>query len=1432
MSGITYRNHTGPNDLFGNLRIDALTPTDAIPGYDVAGTDLGTVFNVEYEIEKGETTTKANLPIFVTPGRTIPGPPVITVPERTFMQVLDNSVTPAKPKLVEITKIKYREVEVHVVDNSTTITTPRKTLTIKKTIAVIEGADGKDYPTSIEVSKNGGAIANLRELAHVPLSPDLDPTHDIAPTGTRKTLDQMRGIATEVTVAANFPDPSKVVLVDGSVSPNPQIDVLSEKEPSITYSRITKGDSRVKRFSTSRYNDRDNIEEIGIEYYLKFTHTKAAATGKEPTNVKDEIAVTVDCNGQVFVTMDYGSGEQNYVLEGMGTAKPPVKEGEESYTEDEVVYLDVINDKGQKDRIYLPAEKSKNAEFVENLKRTLEKKNQHENMDEVAAHKTRELSHTLMNEVFAEDKIPSGPLSYKKDGKTFLYIPCENGAPQNYLNFSQKDGDTSLYVNLDKVDNPTPPPPQFPDDTTYRVIGYECEGGANGKIKLKISDGKKVYSVVTPVEAKDMPDLFNPPVAPAVDYTPKYTDPAQIVTGTTFTEVDEKTIPVNKNAEGHSTVEEEDLTKIPEDKKLKTTKSTKGVALATENKSFSFEGGPTPGAKVHNIDTITQEIGLKETKPGAPTSQKISTFSDEGTGGTNKDDVLLMVTSDDTAKYPSGKPPIVIKRDGTDGKKTKVYLSEEEATRLGITDLADLSKNRDGYYEFEATGVQLSENLTVGGLTLKAKMKPGKTARNFNLAVESQGVMLQDVDNHTTHSHTEDSASMDMAVSRQYLNDCLDPASTRQFKGVFQASPPAAPGTLQDFDKMPESFKQLLVMQTKLYRAQQEALRTGTPPDLVNGDPNKPLVVGDPPKYELYSIPSIDDAGNVVYSDFVKDISTGKMYYYGHTSNEEQKNRTKPRYHEVKQGYLGREGSSARSYKYHVVIEEPHRAGETNKGVEIPVDPAQNRDMFNFVRNNLGDPQDVATAEGRAKPARKRGGTDYNDGGTTQKMHTYDYDPLGKAKVIDDNVASMEKEVEQHTPQPVEHIGFPDPDRKVGPTVDEIVPQKAPKKDWTQLWKGISDGNKKTWVAAFAIITLLSVFLPFLALISGPLLGIMVASDTGLFTDIWLRPTNYRHSRFKKRCKEIDGKGLQIEKQIAKNQDRIMDIDIMIESIDNQIAEIKKDPKLTEAQKQAKIKQLEKEKAGYQTEKANIAKENANLAVELAVHTDKKLILLKEEQERLHKASAQVKSLQSTTVLVNGTYMKLETTTARDKQIKIIDQLLAKGNKKNIDKLDKKMLEQQKIYLLAEEAYESAVPPAKPVPLSKEDAKMAAKYGFDQEEYNETRKLMEEEKNGTISKDGEKRLKELKKRYGLSPFAALFGYSDSIDSEIASTEAVDRAIGERFGAEHPDEHGMVDYEIKHEKTDSETKSGDTSNRSTYDPTQPKKQNPGEKIFGE
>ncbi len=1411
MENVTYINHKGPNNLFNGI----------VANHDVNGTDLGSVFNIEYEIQKGDVSVKENLPIFVGPNN------------NPYIQVMDGT----NPKLVQIDKIQYREVSVQTVVVNPLTSTP-ETLVVQKSIVVFKGADGKDYPTSIELSKNGKALMNLQNLAQVAISP-IQPAPpapaipDIPAPTTRKTLEELKAMATEVTIASNFPNPNNVILVDSTISPNPQIDMLSEKVSSVTYSKIKKTtprDARYDRFSTANYPDRENIEEIGIEYYLSFKHTKAAAAGGTPTDTTDRIAITIDCYNHVFATLDFGSGEQNYIVEGTGTAKPPVKEGEESFTEDEVVYLDIINDKGQKQRIYLPAEKSKNKEFIENLKKTIEKENQLENIDMVVPPETRKLSDTLMNEVFTEDKTPSGPLSYKKDDTTYFYLPCKNGSTQKYFNFSQKDGDTSLYVNLDKVKNPTPPPDFFADDTTYKVVGYDVD--ASGAIKLKISNGEKIFSTVTPVMAEEVPDLFNPPTTPTAPYTPKYADPTGIVSGTTFIEVDEKTIPKNKNTEGPSTVEEQDLTSIPEDKKLSTTKSPKGSVLISGNKDFSFEGGST--RNLHSISTIAQDIILNGTRAGAPKSQRIGTFSDEGTSG-KKNDVLLMVTSDDNAKYPSGNPPIIIKRDGADGKKTKVFLSEEEATRLGIN-FSDLKKNRDNYFEFEADAVQLSENMTVGGLTLKARTRSG-TNRSFNLTVESQGVALQDIDNSKVYTHTEDTASMDMSVSRQYLNDCLDPTSPRQFKGVFKA-PPAAPGSLLDFDKLPESFKQMFVMQTRLYRMQQENLRNSTPADLVNGDPNKALSIGEPPKYELYSIPTIDDNGNVTYSDFVKDLTAtpAKTYFYGHTSNEEQKNRTKPRYHEVKQGYLAVEGTSKKSYKYHVVIEEPHKKGETNKGVEMPVDPSQNKDMFNFVKSNLADPQDVASSEGRAKPARKRGGTNYNDDSGTQNIHTYAYDPLGKAKIIDDNVATMQKEVKEITPDAIPDIKFPEPDRKVGPTVDDIVEQEAPKKDWTQLWTGIKDENKKTWVAAFAIITLLSIFLPFLALISGPLLGIMVASDTGLFTDVWLRPTNYRHSRWAKHKKEIDGKGLQIEKQIAKNQDRIMDIDITLDNIKDEINKIKSDPKLTEAQKQAKIKKLEKEKAYYETEKSNLAKNNAELAVELAVHTDKKLIMLKEERDRLSEIKKKLEPIMSRRALTREKVSIDEIKDFRDPgtlstrnmernaQLTTINLLLTDKNfKDDLIGKNKILLEQQKVYLEMEKSYENAIPPATPNPLSKEDEKLAKKHGLDQKEYNETRELMEKQNNGTISPDELRRLEELKRLYGWSPFASLFGLWESIDNETSSTEQIVRARGERFAAEHPDKNGMVDYEIRpEEKAAGETKTGDTSKYNYSDPTQPKR----------
>ncbi len=473
MKGVTYIDHKGPNNLF----------TGIVAGNNINGTNLGTIFNVECDVVKGETTTKGNVTLYVTPD-TFNADGSLATKGRTYIQVRDGSSS----KLVEVESVSHEEIEVHTVSDTTTTS---RLLTVKKTVVVLNGVDGEKYTTPVEVVNNGQAAIAIETLTNRNAT-------------SRKTLQQMKDESKETTVA-NLPDTNESIFEAGLSIPsttNPTR-VLGEDNPNICYSRIRVGDPRVDRFSTTRYQNRDDIEEIGIEYYLTFKHSRVGPPGEKPIDISDRIAVTTDYHGQNYVTMTINGREKNYSLLGMGTERPPVKEGETSYTENEVVYIDVINEQNKKERIYLPAEKGKNKDFIENLQNTIQNKNELHKMDEVTTPPpTVELSNKLMNKVFDEDRIPLGPLSYQKDDITYLYIP--HGRTQDdYLRFMQKEGKVGLYVNLNGVERNSTPPSTYPNGTTFEVVDFIF--GSDGStppsevLKMIISDGTERMTVDTAI---------------------------------------------------------------------------------------------------------------------------------------------------------------------------------------------------------------------------------------------------------------------------------------------------------------------------------------------------------------------------------------------------------------------------------------------------------------------------------------------------------------------------------------------------------------------------------------------------------------------------------------------------------------------------------------------------------------------------------------------------------------------------------------------------------------------------------------------------------------------------------------------------------------------------------------------------------------------
>lgn len=1505
MNGVTFINHYGPNDMFNATTPGGFTPI--VDHADQVGTDLGSIFNVEYNVVKGNQTGKGYATFFVTPTN------------ETYIQYNDGSGT---TKLAWVRDTKTKDVTVHEVDQNGSALNVQKTVLSLEVLPV--GGTVVDVDLPIETRYNLDAIKNIQTITDT--------------STRRKTLREMQNESKQIT-QANLPP---LAVYEPSATAQK---ILSEKNSNITYSRIRNGasDSRVGRFSLARYPDRDTIDVLATEYYLKFKHTKVTEPNKKPKEVEDKIAIMLDYHNQPMVTMKDPFGmEEAYTLQGFGTAKPPVKEGETSYTEDEVVYLDVINQTSEKQRIYLPVEKKKNPEFIKSLKDLIELRVELHNIDEVTTiPAVKELSDSLMNETFDADRIPDGNLSYKKDNVTYLYL--QNSTKTDYLRLMKKDGESGLFINLDGVlDNPTATPPTvFPNGKSFEVKKFQTNGA---NIQAVISDSTKLRTVDLPanvatalfdlsgnllqpqqiesafrfieVDENTYPNCKNPKVTATIlgenltgnfhytkrdgsgDVTYQYlsyldasgaekhlqliekggkiygnfnteaSNPAQFETcliesikrGTTETDpctvtyitgnpgqkftgmlgiqntpanagvidILEKIndtaspthFPLTSSHEiesqslppiSHDTVGKTPFAELGEDGNLSRSRATEGVALV--RKDFPIPSGVT-------LDCLEQPVLLQGANPfSSGETQKLSTFSDPN--------ILLTVAKSDSTK------PIAMFTRETRTNKITLSLSGEQVNALNTSNpnlnLGNgLSPDRFGYYNFEVEAVQLGQNL-MQDVTIKS------LGTEMKLTISSQGMIVASTSQKGAVRETE--KPLNIGVSREFFDEALknnDPAYSPASKLEVYVESEQNRAGVSTLPKEP--------LASSIYESLTRQHRLDC---IARGSFDQPLVLHGGTRYEthLYSFPTgIKRGTEEIFVDFRvgpdRDRS-GKpnIYYFGHVTREHTIDATRttatmPKYHKIESGCFAEGNVSAASAVgvrptknviKPVLQLETKLEGSTKRTIyfDLPTDYAtygtdgnqKARDILDFLQR-----QNIYTSSSAQNMQRDFGGG--------KSALVYTQDPSSISTYIDDNVAQLQRapstqvsydaveNIGDATAEPLhnfEQIQSPD-ERKIGPSRDEIKPDVAPKKESRQLWKGIKKENRPTWIGLCALVTIFSVFLPILGIVSGAMLGIIVASDSEIFSNIMIGQRNYRQPN-------ATLHGRMIEMSMNKNKKRIRNYTEFISSVQAKINKVNADTKLTPAEKSAKLAKLNREKALFEGERNKLITENARLGVDLAKNADKELRSLKKEQIEVKEKIDRVDSIVSLYYLVESPD-KTNATAVGD-QLNILNTLIADKDNKNI----RKNLEQQKVYLL--DVWKNELGRSLDATQTKEFNTLSKKYDFDEREAQELRDLEEKRETGTLSKEELERLKKLRELYGKSPLAALREYFSDVSSNVDRREEEISAMATRYAEEHP-ENGWRDFKFEEEKNAVQS----DENSAYAEEIERKKANTGKGFFSE
>ncbi len=526
--------------------------------------------------------------------------------------------------------------------------------------------------------------------------------------------------------------------------------------------------------------------------------------------------------------------------------------------------------------------------------------------------------------------------------------------------------------------------------------------------------------------------------------------------------------------------------------------------------------------------------------------QQLTTF--------HSDDILATVSEGNTllAKFVKN------------GTNCSMVLSEAEAQVLGIDTLG--TNNGDGTYTFDDVQVQLSQN-GEQEVTLKAG-SPDQLGISFT----SQGAIARKPDG-TVVRHRS-SAPLDIGVSDTFYN------------AAIQNKVPPVLGCSFARDRVtgkianPTLNFALLESLTRQHRLEVEAkIASGeTNPDEIL----KPMVLAD--GTELYSVPvQTGTPPKTQYMDYMHTPEK-KLYQHVHRTNTAEHGKTGaatvPGYEEISQGAWREEGE--KKYFAEILTAAPDKkaSGKHNSSALVfEAQDSENQLLTRFFERTIG------------APANDEGNVDWEasliDGeGVAQLARAASADPTYNA------VTQLEDAEPDHTT--ISQINDPEAKDAEG-TKDTPRPKPPKEREKEQLWKGIDKDNRKTWIALAAVAVLFSVFIPFLNIIAGVLIGIVAANDSEFLTNIFFERENYH--------KGLTKLGRQYDRELVKNQSKIREHTANIEKWKTQIKELETSGK-TPRQIAIEKAKLEAKIATAQAEKATLIERDHQLAVLIAQDQD------------------------------------------------------------------------------------------------------------------------------------------------------------------------------------------------------------------------------------
>lgn len=806
--------------------------------------------------------------------------------------------------------------------------------------------------------------------------------------------------------------------------------------------------------------------------------------------------------------------------------------------------------------------------------------------------------------------------------QTHQYISYMEGAVEKHLQLIQKDG--NLYGNFNT--DPTHP------ETFETCLIESIED--DGTVTYVAGDPGKKYTGKLPIDSTTNPEALQDVRAMISGGTP-----------TSTTEINGEQLP----DVSHQTVDKNPVDELASDGDLSRRTSTTGEALR-ETIIKAPDGS--------DIICQTQNIEFKKgvANPFGSKKQQLSTFAHNGSP------TLLAAITNENGEVAS------ITRDTTSGditltlSKEQIDLIENQNPDVKIRDYGIENPAGSGRYSFSIAGVQLGQNANLQDIAIRAIGDPDKTP--LKIGFSSQGATVSNSETKQSCAVASRDASgnptpLDVAVSRDFIKEALSNMSKapadRSACQIETEGSPALP-------KEPLASS-LYVSLLREYRSDCINSRNGLTPDKVND----PLVLCNDPLTMLRSLPTgkIDPStGKETYVDLRVGPEKDKdgnsvVYFYGHVTVEHEEDKaggkSVPKWHKLDRAWISEltaptavdaptstpmlmmetrlEGTNRRSIG--IKLGDDYATPSTDSAKKV-------KEIVSFIHDPTGKgARDLYDSS--ASTAGKRNIAGMN-------VDVYARDSRSFSTEIDENVAQLQRgegtevthpaiqTLEDAQPDRAPIAQIDDPEAKTAEDTKDTPRPKPPKeREKVQLWKGIKDDNRKTWIALAAIAMIFSVFIPFLGIVCGALCAVVAANDTEFLKSIFIERENVH--------KGLTAEGKKYDRELVKNQAKIREINANIDKWNTQIADLEKSGKTPKQIATEKAK-LEAKIASAQAEKQALIERDHQLAVLITKDQDKglreELSSHKKWEGILAKEESRLNTINALGVTVGGRTMNMK----------------------------------------------------------------------------------------------------------------------------------------------------------------------------------------------